>query len=226
MTQNNPQHALEAISDEGQGRVTLAVCENNALQLSFFHGLRPAKGTRLIKIVIPEVEDANWRAIAAQFRNFHKERSLKHLSYVAFGGATTIVQYEALTNLRNIRTIVLVDATMRPHPSLFLRIVDKIEEKLPLGLPLRFNSDAFDSKPFLQRIRCPILVVTTRHASQYELEQAKQFLSVLPVAWGATLKAESGELNDLLMQFSAVQAKSPQRKQVVEKGIKIASSIT
>ena len=44
------------------------------------------------------------------------------------------------------------------------KVIDWIESHLPLGLPLRPTNEAFDSRPFLHRLRCPVLIVSTLQA--------------------------------------------------------------
>ena len=68
---------------------------------------------------------------------------------------------------------MLVDATTRPHPSTWTRLITRIESLLPIGLPLRSSDVVFNGKPFLQRIRCPVLVLSTAQATPYQMAEAK-----------------------------------------------------
>ncbi|MCB9030296.1 MAG: hypothetical protein H6619_04530, partial [Deltaproteobacteria bacterium] len=124
--------------------------------------------------------------------------------------AGSIVQAFVLKNRKMVRRIVLLNSTTRPHPSLRERFLAWAEKNLPLGLPFRLGSLAFDSRCFLQRIRCPALVLVTGDASQYVRQQAEYLSSHLPTSWFSELLRGS-TLSEKIELFLDVPAKCPQK---------------
>jgi hypothetical protein len=87
---------------------------------------------------------------------------------------------------------------------------------LPLGLPLRVRSKGFDSKPFVQRIRCPVLVVLSQEAGEFERVQAYELANRIPSAWVVDLLQAVDpikEFSDCLDTFEQVPVKCPQKNQ-------------
>jgi hypothetical protein len=94
---------------------------------------------------------------------------------------------------------------------------------LPLGLPLRRVVRGFDSRPFLQRIRCPVLVVSTADDSLEERRDAATMARRMPTAWQMTLQGRNklsvdggsdertAEFAQLVVEFSEVPARAPQK---------------
>ncbi len=175
-----------------------------------------ASKSKAVLIRLGAVHDRNWREMTKQIQLFSETRSIRQASVVAFGAAAAVAQNLALSELKSVRSLVLVDATTRPHPDMKSRVIDWIEQHLPLGLPLRRNSESFDSKPFLHRIRCPVLVVLSRagNSEKHIIDQAAVLNSLLPTAWRIDLgeEDEALELGRLAVEFQEVPAKAPLRK--------------
>ena len=205
---------VRVLRDEGKGRPFGFVCEDAshaALVGQAFDAL--AKKTRVLLIELGPITDTNWSTLTQELRDLLTRLSVRQISFVCFGSAGTIVQNVCLVDLKLVRSIVFIDATTRPHPTFWSKTIDALEEKLPLGLPLRLRSVGFDGNSFLQRIRCPALVVTSPHASTYEKRQAKVLGEKLPTAWLAEL-AEPGaveQLNSMILDFQQIPAKCPQK---------------
>ena len=143
-------------------------------------------------------------------------RELKRVTVVGIGNGANIAQAVAIAFPRIIRRVVLVDATTRLAPSRLVRLVDRIERVLPLGLPLRSSSTSFDSRPYLHRVRCPTLVVTTKGADGFTRAQSEIILATVPNAWHAEIDAVGpgligDELLGLIRGFLEVPAKRPQK---------------
>jgi len=154
-----------------------------------------------------------------------QKKGVKWMTMLGIGAGASIVQAAAsLTMSRMIRRIILVDATVRPAPSLKTRIIDRLERSLPVGLPLRSLDSAFDARPFLHRIYCPTLVLVSPDAGSFVEEQSKYIAAKIPNAWLNKLKTSylsestvsgqiqfSTELNTLLSEFVDIPVKRPQK---------------
>jgi len=169
--------------------------------------------TRTILVRSPAITDDNWSGLTQELLEALRARGLRQASFVAFGAACSLVQNVCLSEAKLVRTAVFVDGASRAHPSLLSRFLDKIERALPLGLPLRLAHRGFDSRSFLQRIRCPALVVASHHASAAARADASEMAARMPTAWGLELGAEGAakELGELVLAFSDVPARCPQK---------------
>ena len=168
---------------------------------------------RVLEFAMSRVDASRWEAQSRAVRAALRDAQVRSASLIAFGAAGTIAQDICVSDLRMVRTLVLVDATTRAHAGLLQRLVDKIEKILPLGLPLRLRTRDFDGAPYLHRMRCPALVVTTAGSSSFERAQAELIARGLPTAWRSHLVGsdQSEELCERLLQFQDVPAKCPQR---------------
>ena len=125
---------------------------------------------------------------------------------------------QAFTVLRPrfVRRLVLVNPTSRLKPSIVTRSIDWLERFLPLGLPLGRLSRGFDSRPFLHRIRCPVLILLTSEASHYEKSEEAILSRSIPNAWATALPTSRQELHlpavvSLIKEFFEVPVKRPQK---------------
>jgi hypothetical protein len=209
----NPQQ-LKLIAESGSGRSFIIIYEENDhsdLAGALFEALQ--KTSRALLIAAPRIDDNNWQSLTKLLLDLLEIKGIRQASFVSFSDASALVMNISLQDLKLVRTLVLVDAATRPHPSLFSRMIDRLERFLPLGLPMRSYSKGFDAKSFLQRIRCPVLVVTTQRASLFILKEAEILMSSLPSAWYCKLDTidEVGQLNIQVMEFQKVPAKCPQK---------------
>ncbi|MEZ4753652.1 MAG: hypothetical protein R3A13_05000 [Bdellovibrionota bacterium] len=169
--------------------------------------------SRVARIEIPFVTEKNWKQITEALEACIDEAKIRQSSIVAFGSASTIAQHLSLLSQKRVRSLILVDAETRPHPGVWSRCVDWLEKQLPLGLPLRSKSEAFDGKPFLQRLRCPVMIVTSPEADAHSLAEANILLERLPISWKSELSFDNSinELVELAVEFQDVKAKCPQK---------------
>ncbi len=208
------QSLVRLLSDSGKGRV-VCVLQERSTYSGFAQKLAQAlaANARVVWIETERVHAGSWERITEGVRGIIAERSIRQASLVSLGAAGTLLQHLCLTEPRLVRTAVFVDAATRAHPSRGSRVVDWLEEHLPLGLPLRQRQEGFDGKPFLQRIRCPSLVVTSRLADEYLLGQAQSMVSHLPTAWRLALEAgrEENQLMQAVLDFYDIPARCPQK---------------
>jgi hypothetical protein len=182
-----------------------------------------AAKSRCLVFRSPRVSDENWGALTEALRATLQSRGVRQGSFVGFGAAGALVQNLCLLEPRTVRAAVLFRASSRAHPRLIDRLVDRLEGALPLGLPLRRVVRGFDSRPFLQRIRCPVLVVSTADDSLEERRDAATMARRMPTAWQMTLQGRSklsvdggsdertAEFAQLVVEFSEVPARAPQK---------------
>jgi len=201
-------------NDIGKGRAIVLLCEHGDY-IDFVVRLSTElqSNARVISCITARVESHNWRELTSKLEELIQSAGVRQATYIGFGPAATIIQNFVIVRPKLVRSLVLVDATMRAHPSIWQRVSDRVERMLPLGLPLRFRSADFDGRPLLQRMRCPALIVTSRHASQLARTQAAEFGRGLPSAWIESLASENEahELTELVVKFQGVPAKAPQR---------------
>lgn len=208
--------AIEVQHDGGKGRAFVLLYEGVPYQRFVSALVTPLEArARVVVLAVAEVTDATWEARVEALRATLLSLNIRQAQFVAFGGCGILVQELAFYDLRLVRTAVFVDATTRPRPTLSQRIVDSIERSLPLGLPLRLRGRGFDGRSFLQRIRCPALVVTTADASPFIRRQAMLLSSEMPTAWLApplSREHEVEELARMVADFQEVPARAPQRR--------------
>lgn len=220
---------VRIVGELGAGRPFLLLYENNSYKkMAEALGGELAKKTRVIVAESTSVDKYNWGRLSGELLGHIRDKKIRQLSLVSFGEASSLVQNIALLEPRLARTIVLVDASTRPHPNYFSRTIDWLERILPLGLPLRTRTVAFDAKPFLQRIRCPVLVVCMGGATPFIRGEASILAAHLPTSWQIALPGSGvvgdgvvgdGEvgsggveaLTSLVLDFEEVPAKCPQK---------------
>ena len=145
-------------------------------------------------------------ALADQLEREIERAGLRRVNLVATSwGGPIAIQYAA-SYPRNVRRMVLVDAKARLRQSAVERIVEWCEEYLPLGLPFRPLSRAFDPRPLLHRVRCPTLIL---HSPEL-LHDAEFLIARVPNAWREELILSS--LTDRFEQFLEVSTKQPQKR--------------
>lgn len=210
---------LRTLCDSGRGRTVLLLVEQQGEHRKLVESIVSALAQRgrVVALEYSSIKGSQWRENCDHTIKRLGELSVRQFSIVGLGSAATIAQELALRQLRQVRTLVLVDATTRPHPSLSSRIIDRLERSLPLGLPLRRNSVEFDGRPLLHRLRCPALVISTTLASQLSRAQSAILLSGLPTAFSATIAATDFEQLSIQVAeaaegFQETPAKCPQRQ--------------
>lgn len=205
---------ITVATELGQGRAFILLRERGIYPLAEALVAPLAERARVLLVECDAVRAGNWQALVRGLVDMLQERGIRQASFVGFGAGSALVQDLALRELKLVRTLVLVDAETRPHATRFDRIIDRLEEFFPLGLPLRARGRWFDVRPFLHRVRCPTLVVTTPQASPHTRAEAAIFARHLPTGWGIELQpeGEAAELCGHLLRFQDVSAKCPQRR--------------
>jgi len=217
---------LSILCDAGTGRLFTVLFDDEtyrAYAVGVAEALQ-AKGRTLL-IDTSCVTRDNWSVLAYELETILNERSVRQSTIVAFGAACALAQNLVLDDPRRVRTIILVDCTARPHPTYMDGIVDWIEDILPLGLPLRLGHRGFDVRAHLHRLRCPMLVATTRRATPFVETQSRSIATHAPTAWWIKLSSPTVEntvvkntvenevamLASLAVEFQDVPAKCPQK---------------
>lgn len=212
---NRPQ----VIADQGSGRAFLLIIDTDRYRkmAETLHASL-ANSCRSVLIHIPPVSDHNWEDQTNMLLEAISALGIRQVSFVAFGAGGAVVKNLALREPKMVRTIALVDATARPHPTWLSRSIDSLEHFLPLGLPLRSPKHGFDSRATLHRLRNPILSVVTSGAGTFLKHQGMLVSREAPTAWYVDLSetAQSGGdetaiLSDLVLNFQDIPVKCPQK---------------
>ncbi len=204
---------LRVLFDQGKGRPFIILAEASWGEQAQATVKVLAASARVLQLEAPRIDGRNEKNLLENMRLIMQERGIRQAGFVSFGAAGTLVQGLALGDLKLVRAIIFVDATTRPHPTRYQRILDRIEHTLPLGLPLRSQIENFDAKPYLQRMRCPVLVVTSAVAAPHVCAEAAVFAQGLPTAWHVELGDDSpaDSLARLVLEFQDVPVRCPQK---------------
>ncbi len=205
---------IKVISSEGKGRA-FVVLYDDAIYTDYAESISQSlkEKSRVIVISSPTVNSTNWKGLSQKLLQQLDQLAVRQASLVGFGSASSLAQYLALSEIKLVRSLVLIDATCRPHPNWRDRLIDRLEGALPLGLPFRSSTEGFDSKPFLQRVRCPVLLALTKDADIFVRSQVAEMEKVLPTAWMIELDRanQSAHLSKLVEEFQDVPVKCPQK---------------
>ena len=200
------------------GRSYVIICEHDSLYEKLAREIFETLETtaKVFFFECSTVDKDTWRLLSEQFISSLGEQKIRQASFIAFGSASTLSQYGYLRVPKIVRSMFLVDSAVRPHPTKWDLFVDWLEVRFPLGLPLRGESKNFNARSHLQRIRCPVLWVTTQHADEFLKNQAKEGTAIFPTAWWCDLPTEYPDQNQaevlvkLLDGFQEIPAKCPQ----------------
>jgi hypothetical protein len=143
---------------------------------------------------------------------------LKRITLVGFENGASIVQALTILSPRLFRRAILVDPLSRVSPGFLVRFVDWIEKYLPVGLPFRAINKDFDSRPFLHRIRCPVMVVLSPAESFYNSIESTYIAKKIPNCYLLKMtnvplenSIFSEEFLKCLEEFQQSPAKRPQK---------------
>lgn len=205
------------VSDTGAGRTFVIVFDDvSYLSLVEQVAVAVAETARVIVVKVSEVTGDSWRTLAEQFQAVLGELKIRQASFLGVGAGAALVQNLALSVPKSVRTLIIIDASLRPHPSHVERMIDTIEATLPFGLPLRLGSKSFNVRAYAHRLRCPMLLICTRRASRFISREMSSLGDVAPTAWCVELTAsdraqEAQELADYVIAFQDTPAKYPQK---------------
>ncbi len=169
------------------------------------------QNSRVFRISSSTISTETWHSLSEQLFQALSQTGVRQFSVVAFGDTSTLAQTLYLKEPKLIRAMILIDATYRPHPTSFEKIIDWLESKFPLGLPLRSEGNQFNSLSHLQRIRCPVLIINSKFASAFNIEQSKQASIRMPTSWHIQLD-DMQDLANIVLQFQDTPAKCPQKR--------------
>jgi pimeloyl-ACP methyl ester carboxylesterase len=205
---------INLVSDSGQGRAFVLIHEQGSYVGLAEQAAKQMSGKARVLVFqsSPVSENFNF-ASPSPLISILGDLGLRQCSIIGFGDSGVLAQHLVLTQPKLVRSLVLVDGSFRSHPSRFTKIVDWLESHLPLGLPLRLQERGFDSKPFAQRIRCPVLLALTPLVNDFIRLQSQEILYRIPSAWMVELK-ESNMVEhfcDLIDTFERVPVKCPQK---------------
>jgi len=218
----SPLDFIQVRADVGTGRVFIllaelereeegkAVFSSMTAASTSNDGVQKSPSYRVIFAVVPALTKSNFEPLTEALVSTLEKYCVRQASFIAFGSAGSLVQRLALHELKLVRTLILIDAETRPHPTGWELFLNRLEAHLPLGLPFRSNVGGFFSTPFLQRIRCPALILTTPDASSHVRMEARIFEERLPTAWRHEL-ARGEDPAQIIFSFQEVPAKCPQK---------------
>lgn len=218
------------VHDTGNGKAIVCVVEYgsryHAVASRIVHQINPS--FRVILIEVQNFNEETWQERADQLGAVLQSARIRFACIVALGEVGALVQHLYLALPRSVRSLVLLDATTRPHPSFWTRFIGTIEAQLPIGLPFRSTDSVFNGQPFLQRFRCPVLIISTSAASQYQRSQAQILLDTLPTAWKESIPWEhcTDIVPSLINEFQGVAAKSPQRNRTTDAATETTAGIS
>ncbi len=208
---------VRIVSDSGSGRVFVVVFDDEAYRpLVQSIGASIGHSARAVIVQISSVTADTWPALSARFEEILAELKVRQASFVGIAAGATIVQDLALSSPRLVRTLVIIDASLRPHPSRLERLLDRLEASLPFGLPLRLGSQGFNVRAYAHRLRCPMLLVSTWRASRFVSNELHALGRVAPTAWYVAIQSneiaeEARELACYVLAFQDTPAKCPQK---------------
>ena len=149
-----------------------------------------------------------------------QKQGLKRITLIGIENGASLVQALSILDPRLFRRAILVDPTSRVSPSFITKCIDWIENFLPVGLPFRAITKDFDSRPFLHRIRCPIMVVQSATQSIYHQIESNYIASKIPNCYqvkavdnvyNEQTNCFSSEFQKYLAQFQESPVKRPQK---------------
>jgi hypothetical protein len=204
---------LQELYSKGQGQTIFCIRPvDKYLEFDQILSELPALENR---VVVNVADTSNFTNITAALVLRLSELNIRQANFIGFGSASLLIQYLALSNPKLVRRAILVDPSTRCNltagPSKKDRFIDWLEQHLPLGLPLRMQSKDFDSRAFLQRIRCPILLLNHETSPQYIKEQVKLLAQSIPTSWVKELSAnkQAQQFLSLVQDFQQVAARAP-----------------
>lgn len=213
----------QIIKDFGKGRVVSFLFERGSAPLLQHEIIEKFSAQhRVLFIETDTLTHGNWLEESNKVQQLLESLEIRQSSFVGIKDASSIALFLALEEQKFVRTLTLIEPTCAPHPTLISKCIHWIEEKLPLGLPLRPFQSGFDASAFLHRVRCPVVCVTYRSTSAFVREQVQMMTERLPTAWSVELSEDgSDQLYSLIIDMQTVPVKCPQKKRLIKMGASI-----
>ena len=159
----------------------------------------------------PFDELVHWHQACNELRNVLTEENVRQANIISFGSLCGIGQWLALEDSRAVRNIVMIDPEWNIQSGLFPGFVSKIENLIPLGLPLRNRRAVFDSRSFFHRVRCPVLILKTRDLSKND----NTFLwNNFVNRFDVHAEPDAGSLFSAIELFNQIPSRRPQKQRV------------
>ncbi|MCB0310717.1 MAG: hypothetical protein KDD42_05755 [Bdellovibrionales bacterium] len=206
---------LEVLKETGVGRTFVVLFDRETYRpyAERLH-LSLSERVRCFLLFSKRVDNYSWSTISSNIVELLRDKQIRQVSFVVFESAGLIALDLALNQIKLVRSIVFVDPSFRSDSSYINRHLSWLEDLLPMGLPFRSKIEGFDAKPFLQRVRCPSLVVKSGLGGSYSQQQGDLLANHLPVSWKYSLTGEDDEISalcDVVGRFQEVPAKCPQK---------------
>lgn len=209
--------SLQILSDVGTGRSFISVFDDERYtNLVNTMSQRISERARCVVVKTNQIGVENWRSAAKELAATLAQLSIRQTSFIGIGAGAALVQDLALTSPKSVRSLVVIDSPLRPHPTLWERMIDALECRLPFGLPLRLASKGFNVCSYAHRLRCPLLTVSTRRASAFLRSELQTLGQLAPTSWHVSLSEsseadEARELGSIVFAFQDTPAKCPQK---------------
>lgn len=195
--------------DSGSGRPTVIVSEVGAYADVTQALIKSAAEGRVVWLECSAVTDESWAHLAERALVIWKERKLKQARVVGLGAAAVLAQKIALEDPKEIRNLAIIDGAPVAKQGWWQRTLSKLDELSPFGLPFRVTGKGFDARPFLHRLRCPVLLVEYLGGGELKLLER-----LIPTAGFLSLSAvpqKVAALCDAVQKHQSVPAKFPMR---------------
>jgi pimeloyl-ACP methyl ester carboxylesterase len=212
-----PVQGVTVQRDVGTGRTFVVIVDDaHYSDLALAVTERLSVRARAVLVTSSPITVESWSALSTSLGDVLQNLGVRQASLIGCAAGATLAQNLALSDPKFVRSLVVLDATGRPHPTRWERIVDAIESKLPFGLPLRLGSSGFNVKSYLHRLRSPLLVVSTHRAGHFVREELASLAGMAPTAWLVDISEHSGEaetftLCDTVEAFQDTPVKCPQK---------------
>jgi len=211
----NDSATISIVSDAGVGRTTVIIAESGRYA-NLASAVAAALGgqRRILALNCSSISVHNYDELTSKVLDTLSNCGVRQAQFVGLGSASALVQNVALQSPKMVRSMVVVDASMRPHPTRAERVLDTIERGLPFGLPLRLTPLGFNVRAFAHRLRCPILLVASDRSSVFIRRELRELSYKAPTAWYMDIsntKDQVGEIVSLIGAFQEIPAKSPQK---------------
>jgi pimeloyl-ACP methyl ester carboxylesterase len=210
-------HELKVLFDQGTGRAYITIVDDDCyLPLVSAVAEQIARTARSIVVKSQSITSDSWRTLSEALVSTIAQIGVRQASLIGMGAGATLAQNIALIEPKTVRSMVVVDAASRPHPSVWDRFIDALEARLPFGLPLRLGSKGFNVRSYVHRFRCPLLIVSTRRASTFIRDELKQLALLSPTAWRVDLAEipsaeEAPFFAETVIAFQETPVKCPQK---------------
>jgi hypothetical protein len=216
---------LTILSDTGSGKATVVFSAIGGTDSVERRSLQDVIAARLVgRIVVVGLPDCfiqeRWRDLPIAVDILVESLGLRHVHLVAVDEATPAAQFLAISRPALVASLLLGNPQFRARSSVIERLVQFLEQLLPLGLPLRTGKDRFFSAAYLQRIRCPVLVVWDRPQTE-KGSHASTLVSQLPLGWEVVLDRGDGgaSIQDMVNTFREVRVRCPMRRKAVQSSL-------